>query len=62
MESIRGRGHAVAGYEQLVADGRIAPGTGRDFDAILDELDDDLPVDEGPSVTSALTELRADEG
>lgn len=49
------------GYERLLQEGRIAPGPGRSLDDILDELDSDLPPDEGPSVTAALLDLRSEE-
>lgn len=51
----------VIGYEALLADGRIAPGHGRSMGDVLDQLDADLPPDEGPSVSAALDELRAEE-
>ena len=49
------------GYERLLAEGRIAPSSGRDLVQILTALDADLPPDEGPSVTAALLDLRDDE-
>lgn len=49
------------GYQALLAAGRIAPGSGRSLDVVLAEIDSDLPPDEGPSVTDALTRLRAEE-
>jgi hypothetical protein len=49
------------GYDALVADDRIAPGTGRTISDVLDALDADLPPDEGPLVSETLAELRADE-
>lgn len=52
---------ASTGYQQLVAEGRIAPGSGRSLDEILDALDADIPPDEGPSVVDALMDLRSDE-
>lgn len=64
------RGRAVAqlaplaegtGYEALVAEGRLAQGSGRSLTQILADLDRDLPADEGPSVSAALEELRAEE-
>jgi prevent-host-death family protein len=50
-----------AGYDRLVAEGRIAPGSGRALVEILTALDADIPPDQGPSVTEALLELRAGE-
>lgn len=49
------------GYERLVAEGRIAPGSGRTLIDILTALDTDLPPDLGRSVTEALSDLRSDE-
>jgi prevent-host-death family protein len=49
------------GYDTLLAEGRIAPGSGRSLEELLDALDADLPPDEGPSVTEALLDLRAGE-
>ncbi len=49
------------GYDALLADGRIAPGPGRAMGAVLTDLDADLPPDDGPSVSAALADLRADE-
>jgi prevent-host-death family protein len=49
------------GYASLLAQGRIAPGSGRSMTAILRDLDEDLPADEGASVSEALAALRADE-
>lgn len=49
------------GYEALLAEGRIAPGSGRSLEELLDALDADLPPDQGPSVTEALLDLRAGE-
>jgi prevent-host-death family protein len=51
----------LGGYERLLADGRIAPGSGRDLVDMLTALDADVPPDSGPSVTETLTELRAGE-
>lgn len=51
----------VVGYDALLADGRIAPGSGRSLLDVLADVDADLPSDEGPSVSAALAELRADE-
>ncbi len=50
-----------SGYEALLANGRIAPGTGGGIDEIMRAIDADLPPDEGPSVSQALAELRAEE-
>jgi prevent-host-death family protein len=50
-----------AGYEKLVAQGRISAGSGRRIDVVLAELDADLPPDEGPSVVEELAALRAGE-
>lgn len=49
------------GYERLIAEGRIAPGSGRSLVKVLAELDADLPPDWGLSVTEALFDLRAGE-
>lgn len=49
------------GYAWLVANGRIAPGSGRTLDEVLSELDAAIPPDEGESVSDALASLRADE-
>lgn len=49
------------GYDALVAAGRIAPGSGRGIDEILDDLDVDLPPDEGRSVSEELAGLRSRE-
>ena len=49
------------GYERLVAEGRIAPGSGRTLVDILTALDIDLPPDQGRSVTEALSDLRSNE-
>lgn len=49
------------GYAALLADGRIAPGTGLDLGDVLTALDADVPPDDGPSVSEALAELRGDE-
>ncbi len=49
------------GYEALLADGRIAPGPGRDLPHVLADLDAELPPDDGPSVSAALSSLRAGE-
>ncbi len=51
----------TVGYDALLADGRIAPGSGRELADVLTDLDADLPPDEGPSVSSALASLRAGE-
>jgi prevent-host-death family protein len=50
-----------AGYDGLVAEGRIAPGAGRGLVEMLTALDADIPPDQGPSVTDALLDLRAGE-
>lgn len=49
------------GFHALLADGRIAPGTGRAMAEVLTRLDADLPPDLGPSVTQALKALRDQE-
>ncbi len=53
--------HEVEGYEALVAEGRIAPGSGRSVGKVLEDLDADLPPDEGPSVSEVLAAMRAEE-
>lgn len=50
-----------AGYERLVAEGKIGPGSGRSLVEVLTALDADIPPDRGPSVTEALSDLRAGE-
>lgn len=50
-----------SGYDALMAAGRIAPGSGRDLDVILADLDRDVPPDRGPSLTEELLRLRAEE-
>jgi prevent-host-death family protein len=49
------------GYSALVAEGRIAPGSGRSLRDVLRDLDADPPPDEGPPVSEALAALRQDE-
>lgn len=44
-----------------MAEGRIAPGSERSLEELLDALDADLPPDDGPSVTEAVLDLRAGE-
>ncbi|MGH8980010.1 MAG: type II toxin-antitoxin system Phd/YefM family antitoxin [Acidimicrobiales bacterium] len=51
----------VGGYDALVTEGRIAPGSGRSLGDVLKNLDADLPPDEGPSVSEELAAMRADE-
>jgi hypothetical protein len=51
----------ATGYNRLVAEGRIAPGASRGLVEMLTELDADIPLDQGPSVTEALSDLRAGE-
>lgn len=51
----------VRGYDALLAEGHIAPGTGEDLDSLLDRIDADLPPDQGPSLTAALLALREEE-
>jgi prevent-host-death family protein len=46
------------GYEAMMADGRIAPGSGRTVIEVLADLDATLPADDGPSVSEALASLR----
>jgi prevent-host-death family protein len=52
---------AAVGYDALLSEGKIAPGSGRNLAELLDALDADLPPDRGPSVTETLLKLRADE-
>ena len=52
---------AAVGYEALVSQGKIAPGSGRKLSDLLKTMDTDIPPDEGPSVTKALLDLRTDE-
>lgn len=49
------------GYERLVREGRIAPGTGCDIEGLLAALDAELPPDEGPPLTRILLEMRVGE-
>ncbi len=49
------------GYTSLITEGRIAPGPGRSLAEVLQEIDADLPPDDGMSVSEALAGLRADE-
>ena len=48
-------------YQSLLEQGRIAPGSGRDFKQMINQLDADLPPVAGPSVSEALSSLRDDE-
>lgn len=50
-----------SGYETLLADGGIAPGSGRSLLEVLTALDAELPPDRGPSVSETLADLRAGE-
>jgi prevent-host-death family protein len=50
-----------SGYDALLKDGRIAPGTGRTMAEILEDLDAELPAERGASVSGALAELRDQE-
>ena len=52
---------AAVGYEALLSEGKIAPGSARSLAELLDALDADIPPDTGPSVTEALLDLRSDE-
>jgi prevent-host-death family protein len=67
---VTGRGRPVArlspiaereGYVALLADGRVAPGPGRTLPQVLADLDAELPPDDGPSVSAALSSLRTDD-
>lgn len=49
------------GYESLLAEGRIAPGTGRSLGEVLAAMDADIPPDEGPAVSDILAEMREGE-
>ena len=40
-----------AGYDRLVAEGKVAPGSGRSLDEMLTALDADIPPDQGPVAT-----------
>lgn len=51
----------TAGFGALLAAGGIAPGSGREIDDVLADLDRDIPPDGGPSVSAELEALRADE-
>jgi len=49
------------GYESLLAEGRIAPGTGLPLGEVLAAIDADLPPDQGPSLSEILAEMRQGE-
>ncbi len=49
------------GYESLLAEGRIAPGTGRSLDEVLAAMDADIPPDQGPALSEILAEMREGE-
>jgi prevent-host-death family protein len=49
------------GYQALLNEGRIAPGSGRTATELVAELDATLPSDRGASVSDALASLRDDE-
>jgi prevent-host-death family protein len=51
----------VHGYEALLEQGRIAPGTGLPLEEMLTALDSQFPPEEGPELGEALRELRSDE-
>ena len=51
----------AAGFDALVAEGRVAPGSGRPLNQVLKRLDSDLPPDQGSSVSEHLAALRSDE-
>ena len=46
------------GYDRPVAEGRIAPGSGRSLVEMLTALDADIPPDQGPSVTDERAHRR----
>lgn len=48
----------ATGYEALLADGRIQPGSGRSPADALSMLDAEMPADTGPSLSDALAALR----
>ncbi len=48
-------------YASLLESGRIAPGSGLEFDRMMDELDSAIPPAEGNGVSDALRSLREDE-
>jgi prevent-host-death family protein len=50
-----------SGYDSLLEQGRIAPGTGVDFGEMIIQLDSDLPPESGTAVSDALSALRDDE-
>lgn len=49
------------GYRSLLEAGRIAPGSGRSIDALLADVDLDLPPDDGPSLAAEVARLRSQE-
>lgn len=51
----------TTGYEALLADGRIRPGSGRTPDEALSVLDRAIPADNGPSLSDELAALREGE-
>lgn len=52
---------AEGGYVGLMAEGRLVPGSGRDLEDILDDLDADVAPDPRAGLSAALTALRHDE-
>lgn len=50
-----------SGYDSLLEQGGIAPGTGRDFAQMISTLDADLPPESGTAVSDALQAMRDDE-
>jgi prevent-host-death family protein len=51
----------TGGYENLLAEGRIAPGTGRPLGEVLAAMDADIPPDQGPALSEILAEMREGE-
>lgn len=51
----------TSGYEALLAEGRIQPGTGRSPTDVLAMLDAEIPPDDGRSLSAELAALREHE-
>lgn len=49
------------GYQSLLAEGRIAPGTGLPLGDVLAAIDADIPPDQGPSLSKILVEMREED-
>lgn len=51
----------LEGYDALVAEGQLIPGSGRSLDDMLDDLDAEIPAEADVSLSAALLDLRAAE-